>query len=274
MHLAKLRCRIASLACVALLFGGSSAGAAEWEASVSAFAPGSFPAPRALRAQYRFGWSGVTAATGEVRFGKTPDGHFQLEATGGTTGLARTLWPYDVKHAAISDARTLRPLHVKEVEKVRSKNFTTELSFNEEGVTSVREERRDGSVKSKTRHFKFPTVWSLNSALLYLRTQPLQEGAVQRIVIYPATSAYLATVTVLGRDNITVPTGSYDAIKVDVKLNKIGKKRQLQPHKKFRSATVWLSDDPDRLVLRIETQVFIGTVFAELQSVQFENAKP
>ena len=260
--------------CSAIALAASSAFAAEWEASVSPFAPGSFPEPRALRAQYKFGWGSVIAATGDVRFGKTADGRYQLDATGGTTGLARTLWSYDVKHTAFSDARTLRPIRVKEVEEMRSKSFTTELAFTEEGVTSVREERRDDGAKAKTRQFTFPNVWSLNSALLYLRTQPLQDGAVQRIVIYPATSAYLATVTVVGRDQITVPTGSYDAIKVDVQLKKIGKGRKLEAHKKFRGATVWLSDDPDRLILRIETQVFVGTVFAELQSVQFENAKP
>ncbi len=261
------------VACVTLITACTSF-AADWEATVSPFVPGSFPEPRSLRASYRFGWGSVTAATGDIRFTKTPEGRHRFDATGGTTGFARTLWPYDVKHSATSDPRTLRPLQVKEVEDVRDENVTTELTFDEEGVTSVREEREDGETKSKTRRFKFPNVWSLNSALLYLRTHPLQDGAVHRIVIYPATSAYLATVTVEGRERITVPTGSYDAIKVDVQLKKIGKKRELQPHKKFKGATVWLSDDPDRIPLRIETQVFIGTVFAELESVQFENPKP
>ena len=274
MHPLRLRVAFSTALCSTMLLVASAAFAADWEATVSPFAPGTFPEPRALRAHYRFGWNNVTAATGDVRFGKTADGRFQLEATGGTTGLARTLWSYDIKHAATSDARTLRPIRVRETEEMPSKEFTTELTFTEEGVTSVREERDDGEAKSKTRRFSFPHVWSLNSALLYLRTQPLEDGAVQRIVIYPSTSAYLATVTVVGRDRITVPTGTYDAIKVDVQLKKIGKGRKLQAHKKFKGAMVWLSDDPDRLILRIETQVFIGTVFAELQSVQFEGAKP
>ncbi len=126
-----------------LAVAGPGAFAADWESTVSPFAPGSFPEPRPLRARYGFGWNGVTAATGDVRFGKTADGRFQLEATGGTSGLARTLWAYDMKHTATSDARTLRPVRVKETETVRSKTFSTELSFNEAGVTSVREERGD-----------------------------------------------------------------------------------------------------------------------------------
>ena len=274
MPLSTFHTRIGPLLCAAILLYAGNAVAADWEASVSPFARGSFPEPRSLRAQYRFGWGDVTAATGDVRFSKGAEGKFRLEAVGGTTGLARKLWAYDVKHTATSDPRTLRPITVREVEKIRSKKVTTDLTFNDTGVTSEREEQRDSGVKSKTRQFEFPNVWSLNSALLYLRTHPLHDGAIQRIVIYPATSAYLATVTVVGRDRITVPTGTYDAIKVDVQLKKIGKKRELQPHKKFRGATVWLSDDSDRLVLRIETQVFIGTVFAELQSVQFDDGKP
>jgi hypothetical protein len=115
-------------------------------------------------------------------------------------------------------------------------------------------------------------VQSVNSALLYLRTQPLTDGAVHRVVVYPATSAYLCTVTVAGRERITVPTGTYDALKFDVQLKKIGDNRELLPHKKLKKATVWLSNDADRVVLRIETQVFVGTVFAELQSIKFEDS--
>ena len=109
----------------------------------------------------------------------------------------------------------------------------------------------------------------MHSALLYLRSQPLREGEVYRVVVYPATSAYLATLTVVAREPITIAAGTYPAIKLDVQLNKIGRKYELEPHKKFRHASVWISDDADRLLLRIEASIFIGKVFAELQSVRF-----
>ena len=80
--------------------------------------------------------------------------------------------------------------------------------------------------------------------------------------------------TVVGRERITVPPGTYNAIKFDLQLNKIGKTGELEPHRKFRHASAWISDDPDRLLLRLEAQIFVGSVFAELQSVEFETAKP
>jgi len=109
--------------------------------------------------------------------------------------------------------------------------------------------------------------------VLYLRSQPLRDRDVHRLVVYPATSAYLATVTVIGREKISVRAGTYSAIKIDLHLNKLGKNLELEPHRKFRRATIWVSDDADRLLLRAEAQIFIGTVFAELQSLRFDNAK-
>ena len=265
--------RSAALACV-LLFATPVARGQSWEAKLSPFVPGSFAEPRPLRARDNFGWSGFAAATVDFRLEKLSNDRFQLEAHGGTVGLARTLWKFDLRHTALSDAKTLRPVSVQEDQKLRAKEVATALTYSPTGVSSAREERSDGAVKSKTRHFDFPNILSINSALLFLRTQPLTDGASYRVAVYPATSAYLCTVTVIGRERLAVASGKQEAIKLDVQLSKIGENRELTPHKKFRKATVWLSNDADRLVLRVEAQVFIGQVFAELQSVQFDNPIP
>jgi hypothetical protein len=109
--------------------------------------------------------------------------------------------------------------------------------------------------------------------MLYLRSQPLTDGSVHRVVVYASTNAYLATVTVIGREEISVRASTYKAIKADLRLDRIGKHLELEPHRKFRRATIWVSDDRDRILLRIEAQIFIGTVFAELQSVRFDGAR-
>lgn len=249
-------------------------GAEDWERTLSAFTPGALAELRPLRAQYNFGWNGLTAATAELHLSKTADGNFRLETSGATTGLARTLWKFDVKNVSLSEARTLRPLQVHESETTRGKTLETQLTFTPDKVISQRQEHRGGTMKEKTRTFDFPNALSLNSAMLYLRSKSLPDGAVERVVVYPTTAPYLCTLTVLGREHINAPTGAAEAIKVDLQLNKIGKKRELLPHKKFKRATIWLSNDADHLVLRAEAQVFVGNVFAELQSVQFENGKP
>src|SRR6266576_951069 len=56
---------------------------------------------------------------------------------------------------------------------------------------------------TKTREFRFPNLFDLHSAMLYLRSQSLSDRSTHRVVVYPATSAYLATITVLGREKIS-----------------------------------------------------------------------
>ena len=109
--------------------------------------------------------------------------------------------------------------------------------------------------------------------MLFLRSQPLKERGIYRIVVYPASSAYLATITVTGREKVSIRAGNYKAIKLDLKLNKIGKDLELEPHRKFRHGTIWISDDADRILVRIEAQIFVGTVFVELQSIRYEDPK-
>jgi len=254
-----------------LLLVGSPGLAANWQSTISREPPGNFPEPRSLRATYNFGWAGLTAATAEARFSKFSENRFQLEGTGRTTGFVRALWRYDVNYRAVADADTLRPIEMQQTETVRSKRIVTHLSFSAAGVTRARTEGK-GAGTTKTRDFNLPNLFDLHSAALYLRSQPLRDKSVHRVVVYPASSAYLATITVVGREKISVRAGSYSAIKADLQLNRLGKNLELEPHRKFRRATIWISDDPDRIILRIEAQVFVGTVFAELQSVRFENA--
>ena len=245
----------------------------EWEKTVTPLPRGDFPNARPLVATYNFGWNDIVAATGEVKFDQR-DGRFQLLADGQTVGFARALWKFDVHHRALADAATLRPVQVHEVDVTRSKTVTTDLIFKPEGVERIRTDTKSNkTAKPKTFLFR-GGVFDLHSAMLYLRSQGLHDGDVYRLVVYPATSPYLATLTVANHSPIKIATGTYPAIKLNLQLKKIGKKGELAPHKKFRRASVWVSDDSDRLLLRVEASIFIGTVFAELQSIRFPNDKP
>jgi hypothetical protein len=244
-----------------------------WEKTVTTLPRGDFPNPRPLIATYDFSWNDLlVAATAQIQFDKS-DARLQFQGVGQTVGIVRTLWKFDVQHRAVADAITLRPIHMHQVEERHGKAVTDDLVFKPDGVERTRIETK-AEKTSKPKTFTFSGgVFDMHSALLYLRSQPLREGDVYRLVVYPATSPYLATLTVSGHSSITIAAGTYKAIKIDVQLYKIGKNRELEPHKKFRRASVWVSDDSDRLLLRVEAGIFVGTVFAELQSVRFRDGK-
>jgi Protein of unknown function (DUF3108) len=251
----------------------SSSLAGDWQSTLTKQPPGNFPELRPLRASYRFGWAGLTAAAGEVHFTAPSEDKFQLDATGQTIGFVRALWKLDAIYRGVADSRTLRPIESQQTENYRQKKLVTHLTFTNRGVTRARTETRDNSTETKTRKFDFGDLFDIHSAMLYLRSQPLTDRSVHRVVVYASTNAYVATVTVVGRDEILVRAGTYKAIKADLRLERVGKHLELEPHRKFRRATIWVSDDRDRILLRIEAQIFVGTVFAELQSVRFDDAR-
>lgn len=248
------------------LCAGSVNGQPDWRPNLTTDSRGSFPDPQPLHATYNFSWSGITAGTADVYL-HPGEGSFILEGKGRSVGLARVLWKFDVDYRSVADAQTLHPVEVHQVENARGKRVETNLSFSDAGVTSTRLEGNRASPRTKT--FALDSLHDLLSALLYLRSQPLRDRNLYRLAVYPANSAYVATITVLGRDRVKVRTGSYNAIKLDLQLQRVNRKNELEPHRKFKRATAWVSDDNDRLLLRIEGQILVGTVAGEIQSVRF-----
>ena len=57
-----------------------------------------------------------------------------------------------------------------------------------------------------------------------------------------------------------------------VALQKINKRGELEPYRSLKEARAWIGDDANRLVLKVETQIFVGAVEMELEKVSFPTA--
>jgi hypothetical protein len=251
---------------LSLLFSTTIAIAAgDWQKSLTPVEPGDFPIPRPLSATYRFGWSGFNAGEAEAVYSRKGD-RLVIEVKGGTTGFVRSLWRLDATHTARASASTLRPISVRQLEIYRGETLRTELDFTSEDVTRLRESKPGPSAKRK--RFKFPNLFDIHSALIFLRSQKLDRGDTYNIVVCPGGTSYLATATVVGSEILEVPAGRYKALKAELKLQKINRALGLEPHSKFKRGFVWISDDADRLLLKVQAEIFVGSVWMELQSVR------
>jgi Protein of unknown function (DUF3108) len=242
----------------------------DWSGSLTtAKGPGNFAPPPPMRLAYRFGWVGVQAAKAEIQLISQTPTTFEIDATGATSGMARALFKLDLYQQAIENKMTLRPIHLFQEEKYRSATVRTSVDFESNQLTGLRQKIPD-NYPDMPKIFTFSPVFDMASALLWVRSQPLAEGETESIVVWASNAPYLATVTVLGRDTIRVNGHEDRAIKLDLKLNGIDNKMHLKECKLFKDGRAWLSDDAKRIPLRIEADIFIGYVFAELESVQSE----
>ncbi len=241
-----------------------------WVASLTTDkGPGKFIAPPSMRLAYRFGWSGIQAASADIHFSSPTRNTFEVDASGSTSGLPRTLFRLDVHHQATENKTTLRPIHFFQEEKYRQETVKTNADFQSDSVTGLRE-KIPSDHPPKPNVFKFNPIFDMTTALLWVRSQPLATGDTESLVVWASNAPYLATVKVLGRETVRIAGQKQNAIKLDLQLKKIDKKMNLKEHKLFKGGRGWLSDDDKRIPLRIEADIFIGYVFAELESVQMD----
>jgi hypothetical protein len=232
-------------------------------------APGSFAPLKPLRSKYTFGWSAFTAGNAEAEYSRTREDLYQLKIKGATTGAVRALWKLDTEATSTVRPATLLPEKLVQQEAYSDESRTTTVTFSPEGVSRYRERKPPEKNPPKTKRFKFAPVHDMHSSLLFVRSQPLKQGDTLRFAVYPAAQAYLAEVTVIGRETIKAAGKKWPAIKIDLKLKEIEKDFTLAPHRKFKRASGWISDDADRLLLKVESEVMVGKVWMELEHFTF-----
>ena len=253
---------------ILIAFFAASAGAADWEKELSPTQPGPFPAARSLRATYSFGWSVFPAAEATAELSRTNDLQ-RLYVTGGTIGVVRGLWRMDAVSTALWETATLRPVSQVVTEIYTKKTVQLRLDFDDDGVTQVRTTRSDE--KPRPRRLEFPGIFDMPTAMMWLRSQRMANGETYRCLAIPDTSAYLTELKIVAREKIHVAGKGRPAIKVRLRAREVNDRLELVPSKRFKEAFVWFSDDSDRLLLRTEAEVFVGSVWMELDKVEFCN---
>lgn len=260
--------RIAAVLSATLLaataFGGT------WRDQLSPPQPGPFPPPRPLHISYKFGWGYIPAGAAQAEISPTDAGLLRVFAKGGTTGAVRPLWRLDAEGTSLCRLATLRPVSATQREVYSRETVEATLEFDADGVTRTRQKKPGED--ARTKRIAVRDLFSTPAAFLWVRSQRLQAGDTYRCVVYPNTSVYLAETKVVGREKCEVAKKSYDAIKLSLRVRVLNRKQEMEPHKKFKEALAWFSDDSDRILLKMTAQVFVGSVWMEMDKVEFPRA--
>ena len=145
----------------------------------------------------------------------------------------------------MADRHTLRPVRYEQRQETSGKKTYTRVDFTAHEAVRINVDPAGtppaDPAKAAPRHFPYPGMFDMHSALLYLRSLPLTDGDEKTFPVMASNTPYLVTVKVLDHERI----------------------------KSFKSARAWISDDTDRLLLKVETEVFVGSVNLELEKVTF-----
>ena len=101
----------------------------------------------------------------------------------------------------------------------------------------------------------------------------LRTGDTVGLVCFPGDSPYFVTARVEGRETVRAMGRDWPAIclRLGVRKLEVKDKRPTEAvdYAKFRSGTVWVSDDARRVPLRAEVNVMVGFIYGELTGLEW-----
>ena len=251
------------------LLGGPLA--ADWRDALAPHKPGSHPSLDPVTLRYTLSWKGMIDAGSLIfSFGRPDADHprdYKVAVSGGSSGLASKLFPYKVSLASHLDPARLRPRRFRGVEIEGDEVTVTESTFYGTKVRSTESNRPHKAAPERrwNSEFRFAPAFDAFSAILQVRSQALKAGDALNYALVPFNTPYLASIRVLGRERHQ----GRDAIKLAVSMQKIDPESfKLLPYTKLKSATLWISDDADRVPLELRSEVFIGDVRMTLSSLK------
>jgi len=243
----------------------------DWRGQVSTAPVGKFSELPSVRMEFEFGWSNVLKAAEARATIKRRGNEYHAVVTGKTNGLARALWPLDAQHTATIRASPLRPERIAQFERYRKSTIETQVRYDDTGLDRFRKVSPSKD-KARWKRVNFEPVYDVIGGVLYVRSQPLKIGDRIGVVCFPGDSPYIAIVTVKARENIRCMGKVRPALRLSLEVRKLeveGKKpTDAVAYGKFKSGSVWVSDDDLRLPLRAEVNVFVGFVYGELTAFE------
>jgi len=243
---------------------------ADWRDSLTPDEAGTFPPVRPFEAEFRIGWTDIEAARARVKV-SDDGGTIRLDAAGATSGLARALWQLDASIESSTAREGFRTIYTVMKENYAARLVMTQIVARPDGIWRLRENFPEGENPARWKRLKIAPARDIFSGALFFRSQALAPGESVSAIIFPGDTPFFVELKVAGTGPLTIAGAARDAIRIDLSLQKINVKNdfRLEPQGKFRSGTVWVSNDADRIPLRVELDLFIGYVFAELESVWF-----
>jgi len=254
-------------AVVVIVMGITSAcllsAAPAWESILTPAKLGPQPRLAPCRLDYQVSWKGLlNAGEFHLEFGNPANaksGCYVVNSTGKSLGAAASFYNYSHWFWSELDPSSLRPRLFHTVEDLDDRRVTHSVLYSGSGVACNQTTHisANGLEYSNTHKFGYNPVHDIFSSMLFVRSQTLDDGVSLAFVVQPGETPHLVKAYVEGRDL----HNGHNAIRMDISMQKIDPDSMaLLPYKKLKKATLWLSDDQDRIPLEIRAEVFIGDV--------------
>jgi hypothetical protein len=223
------------------------------------------------RYQYRIAWNGIPAASATIEVASNQYGDhdaFIVGTRARTNAFVDLFWRFRGDAHATLLADDLTPISFRFDRRANDKPESTWIEFDDRtgrarSVYIKRERRKELEADARV-------VVDPITAAFRAMSSDVQVGDALRYDIFTGESHYHAVLNIVGEDRIEVPAGAFDALRVEPEVFKVG--LEPRPDNRLHKASIWVTRSPVRSILRIRSQVLIGSL--TLDPIQREHLPP
>jgi hypothetical protein len=214
---------------------------------------------------------GVEAGEAALAVG-TPgkvDGREAIVVTSRVASSGAFRWVKDVEDELTStiDIETGLPTAVIADVKFGAKRYHSEGTF-QGALVDLAWHKGDSRIRHTRYDFGKVDAHDAHTAMAAMRTWEGQPGETQRLFIVGGRRIWRTDVTWAGRETIGTQLGNQSAVRLDGVSVRVTGRLEPERGKKSRSFSVWMSDDADRVPLKVIAHTELGDVVIELTSYQ------
>lgn len=217
---------------------------------------------------YEISWQGIPAAEATVTIEREP-GLYLAEATARTYSGIDIFYRLRYRAEGLVSEKDFSPVRVTFEKKENRRNRFTAISYLDNGdILTVRENYDNGASSEPASVEQFnPNNFTLEpfSAAFLARSLDWEPGVIREFDTFNGKTRYLIKLKCVEKSTIEFNNEEREVFVVEPEVHNLTKP---EADKKLRRAQLFVSADKKREVLKVVSEVFIGSVTTKLESFQ------
>ena len=228
------------------------------------------------RLEVEFGWNELpaayaTAAVLSVNDGGKPVYRYRIRAK--TDPFVDVIWPYRGLIQTDAQPTGLAPISYRYEGSKNEKKRIVDAKFDYAKRMARCTKTKLPKNKRSVKDIRFTRPFDPVGVAYFIRSIKLDVGDVKKFELVEGSNIYLLTIDVVSREKVKVRAGEFAAIRIAPSLRCLSDPEK-NKKSRFKTVFMWLSDDEHRLPLKLESEVFVGKVYAELVRYRLHKGAP
>lgn len=181
-----------------------------------------------------------------------------------TVGAAALVKQISDEATTVIDVLSGRPMSLESQLENNGKRTTASTKFAGNIATLTVQRSTDKQPRTTKINFGSTAVYDAHTAMAQLRGWRAQPGATRTVYVIGGRRLWRVDVTYVGEQTIGSAFGNRRAIVFEGKSYRARPNATLESAKPGRTFSVWLSDDADRVPLKVEARTELGQIVMEL----------